>query len=239
MVHVALLRLQRLFLPPTCLLCAGMGQDLDFDICAACSADLPAHGHACVRCGEFLTNKNSAIDICGACLKRPPRYDAIHCAFSYGYPIDHLIRALKYHGRLAHGRVLGRLLAHSLQASSPSWPEWIVPVPLASSRYSERGFNQAFEIAKQLQHVLRIPIHTDVLERIRDTREQAGLDRIGRRKNVRGAFKLRDSVPGLHVAIVDDVVTTGSTVNEVARVLKRAGARRVDVWAVARASKSF
>jgi ComF family protein len=171
-------------------------------------------------------------------LRKPPRYDSTHCAYRYSYPIDHLVRAFKYHDRLTHARVLGDLLARSLaRARTEPWPELLLPVPLAEHRFRERGFNQASELAAQLQNKLSIPLRADLLERKRVTREQAGLDRLGRRKNVRNAFALREPLNVKRIAIIDDVVTTGSTANEIARVLKRAGAEIIEVWAVARASR--
>jgi ComF family protein len=238
MVHVSVARLQRALLPPTCVLCAGEGQGDNIDLCAACSGDLLVNGNACACCAEQLTGAIGAAPVCGACLRKPPRYDSTHCAFRYRFPVDHLVRALKYHGRLAHARVLGRLLARSLaDTARDAWPQALIPVPLAKQRFNERGFNQAIEIAKHLEKELQISLRADLLERRRDTREQAGLDRIARRKNVRGAFALQGPLHAEHIAIIDDVVTTGSTANEVARVLKRAGAKRIEVWAVARAAR--
>ena len=238
MVYAALSRLERILLPPACVLCAGTEGAEDIDLCSPCASELPQNDSACVQCAEQLTGHRANATLCGACLRKPPRYDVAHCAFQYRFPVDHLVRALKYHGRLAHARVLGRLLARSLNATPrEAWPQALIPVPLAQRRYGERGFNQAIEIAKQLERQLDIPLRADAIERRRDTREQAGLDRDARRKNVRGAFAVRATLFVDHVAIVDDVVTTGSTVNEVARVLKRAGVKRIEVWAVARASK--
>lgn len=238
MVYAVLARLQRGLLPSTCVLCAGGEQAGDLDLCAGCADDLPENANACAQCAEQLSGHRGEARLCGACLRKPPRFHAAHCAFRYGFPVDHLVRALKYGGRLAHARVLGSLLARSLADSArESWPQALIPVPLAKQRFGERGFNQAIEIAKQLEKELCIPLRADVLERRRDTREQAGLDRAARRRNVRGAFALRAPLPADHVAIVDDVVTTGSTANEIARVLRKAGAKRIEVWAVARASR--
>lgn len=238
MVHEIILRAQRILLPPSCVLCASREQADELDLCAPCLAELPANRNACARCAEEIDGRSDGAAVCGACLRKPPRYDSAHCAFRYRFPLDHLVRALKYHGRLQHARVLGRLLARSLAVGArEGWPETLIPVPLAHRRFGERGFNQAIEIAKQLESELRIPLRADVLERRRDTAEQAGLDRDARRKNVRGAFAMRAPLPAEHVAIIDDVVTTGSTVNEVARVLRKAGATRIEVWAVARASR--
>jgi len=236
-VHEGMRWLRHLLLPPVCVLCAAPGNDEGFDLCAACAGDLPGNQSACVQCGEHL--QSSVPDmICGACLRRAPRFQAAYCAFRYGYPVDRLIRVLKYHGRISYARVLGRLLADSLsQHRVAPWPTLLLPVPLATARFRERGFNQALELGKQLEKRLCIPMRTDLLIRNRATGEQAGLDRIARRKNVRGAFTLLAQLPSKHIAIVDDVVTTGSTANEIARVLRRAGAERIEVWAVARAAR--
>jgi len=237
MVNAGLKRVQHILLSPTCVLCAGKGQSGGVDLCVSCAIELPTNFNACAQCGEQLAGSSAAL-LCGACLRKPPRFQSTHCAYRYSYPIDHLIRALKYHDRLTHARVLGELLAQSLAClRSEPWPEMLIPVPLAESRYRERGFNQASEVAEQLQNRLAIPVRADLLERKHVTREQAGLDRAGRRRNVRNAFAMCAPLSAKHVAIVDDVVTTGSTVNEIARVLKRAGAETIEVWAVARASR--
>jgi ComF family protein len=113
----------------------------------------------------------------------------------------------------------------------------MIPVPLAAQRFRERGYNQAIELALQIERHAGIAVRTDLMVRTRHTREQAGLDRRARRRNIKGAFSLRMPPSATRVAIVDDVLTTGSTVNEMARVLKRAGIAHVEVWAVARAAK--
>jgi ComF family protein len=150
-----------------------------------------------------------------------------------------MIRRLKYGGGVAEGRVLGQLLAQSLAAMQrPRRPELLLPVPLGRARFADRGYNQANELATYVSHRLAIPMRTDLLVRTRDTLEQVGLDRKARRKNLRKAFALTQPIREQHVAILDDVVTTGSTANEIARVLKRAGAQQVEVWAVARAGRT-
>ena len=170
-------------------------------------------------------------------MRRPPRFDAAFCPFGYAYPLDHMVRALKYHGAVTYARVLGELLAARLRAvPMPHLPELLLPVPLAAGRFRERGYNQAIELGRYLERGLNVPMRADVLLRIRETREQAGLPRSERRKNIRGAFALRGTAAS-HVALIDDVITTGSTINELARMLKANGVRRVEVWAVARARR--
>jgi ComF family protein len=251
-VNVLLTQVRRVF-SVGCLLCGGStgGDEASLrgskaDLCSACHDDLPKNFPCCDRCAEPLTASSSAL-VCGRCLQKRPRFDTATCAFRYEYPVDHLVRALKFHGRMAYGRVLGELLAHDLQSRRASasrseaplsWPEMIVPVPLAERRFRERGFNQAIEIGNALEHSLGVPLRADVAIRTRDTLEQAGLDSKARRRNLRRAFELTRKFKAKHVAIVDDVVTTGSTANELARVLKRAGVARVEVWAVARTVRS-
>lgn len=244
----SLRKLQATFWPPTCVLCARAGQFPALDLCAACEADLPVNAPACPVCAQPLSGDrhpngdsggaSARSLVCGACLRRPPRFDAGHCPFRYAYPLDHLVRGLKYDGAVAQARVLGELLAHRIQASrTGTLPQLIVPVPLGQRRFRERGYNQAIELARYVGSHLKIPLRTDLVVRTRETHEQAALNKPDRRKNIRGAFAAIGQLPALHVAIVDDVVTTGSTVNELAKVLKRAGAQRVEVWAVARAGR--
>ncbi|HEX2584277.1 MAG TPA: ComF family protein [Steroidobacteraceae bacterium] len=169
-------------------------------------------------------------------MRLPPRYQYSYCAFEYGYPIAEFVRKLKYGYSLSQAQVLGQLLAEYLhQHHHTTWPDCIVPVPLSTPRYHERGFNQAIELGRVLEKNLKIPLRTDLLERTRHTVEQAGLSRRERRKNLRNAFAVAGPKLPDHVAILDDVVTTGSTVNEIARTLKRAGVSTIEVWAVARA----
>lgn len=220
----------------TCVLCSARGASPALDLCADCRADLPVNDCACSRCAEPLASDTRPL-VCGACLRRPPRFDSVLCALRYGYPVDHMVQRLKYAGAVAYGRVLGELLAARVSDQAPSLPDCIIPMPLAHLRFRSRGYNQAIEIAAVLERRLAVRMRTDLVERVRDTREQTELDRLQRRRNVRGAFAMRSRLPGRHIVIVDDVVTTGSTVNELAGVLKRAGARRVEVWAVARAGR--
>ncbi len=185
--------------------------------------------------GECVGDAMNSLQ-CGVCLRRPRRFDAACCPFRYAYPLDHLVRALKYHGGIAQGRVLGELLAQRIQRTrTDPLPDLLLPVPLAPRRFRERGYNQAIELARCLERRLRIPLRADLVARVRETREQAALRRSERRRNIRRAFEVTGKFSAGHLAIVDDVVTTGSTVNELARVLKRAGATKIEVWAVARA----
>lgn len=221
--------------PPHCILCGRIGQQPDLDLCNGCEADLPSNVRACRRCGEPLTASGDAAVVCGACLRHSPRVDASVIPFRFAYPIDHLIRRLKYGGAVSIGRVLATLFTARFTPAD-DLPTCLIPVPLAYERFCERGYNQAVILAEHIHAGTHIPLRTDLIVRTRDTPEQAGLDRRARRKNLRRAFETIARPPD-HVAIIDDVVTTGSTANEIARTLKRAGAKRVDVWAIARAGR--
>ena len=151
--------------------------------------------------------------------------------------MDWIIQRLKFQGRLAHGRLLGDLLGRAVIEAGSEPPELLIPVPLHAGRLRERGFNQAAEITRHVARSTRLPWDSGCVGRHKPTAAQMGLPARKRRSNVRGAFEVHapDRIVGRHIAVIDDVVTTGSTVDELARVLKRAGAISVDVWACARA----
>jgi ComF family protein len=145
-----------------------------------------------------------------------------------------LVTGLKFHARMNHARLLGELLAQALERIEDPLPELVVPVPLHPARQRQRGFNQALEIARIPARRLGIRLADDRVLRRLPTSPQSGLDATARRRNIRGAFAVRGDIDARHVALLDDVVTTGSTAAELARALTRAGAMHVDVWAVAR-----
>lgn len=218
--------------PPSCILCGGRG-DVGIDLCRDCAADLPRNETACVICAEPLSDVGS-LRVCGACLCDPPPFGSSFVPFRYAYPLDHLVQGLKFRNELACGSVLGQLFARCLLARGEPLPDAIVPVPLAPRRYRQRGYNQASELALAIRRATGIAVTSDVAIRQRETAEQAGLDRKARRRNVSGAFTAVVPLRVRHVAILDDVVTTGSTVRELAEVLQQAGAEQVAVWAIAR-----
>lgn len=154
----------------------------------------------------------------------------------YEFPVNRLVQALKFNRQLAEGRVLSHLLCEHVVQQGFDLPDMLIPVPLHRWRMLRRGFNQAIELGSYAASVLGVPLHTTGLRRRRNTAAQSGLTSMQRRRNVRGAFywRVRDK-PGDHVALIDDVMTTGTTVTECTRVLKRAGAGRVDIWVAARA----
>ncbi|MDX9767523.1 MAG: ComF family protein [Ectothiorhodospiraceae bacterium] len=222
--------LERLY-PPRCLLCGAPGQ-AGLDLCAGCLADLPRARHACPNCAAPVPAEGV---VCGRCLRRPPRFDAALAAFRYDEPLVGLVTGLKFHARLAHGRLLGALLAEAVRAADVPIPDCILPVPLHPQRLRERGFNQALEIARPLARAFDRPLILHEVRRSRPTRPQMALDARARRGNVRGAFAIRPGFAPASVALVDDVMTTGSTLDELARVFRRAGVGYISVWVAARA----
>ena len=226
-------RLSNALYAPHCLLCGALGSR-SRDICAACERDLPINTHSCNVCAAPLPAADSWDQrrTCGRCLQRPPRYRRAHAAFVYAPPLDFLVQRFKFGGRLECGRLLGQLFTERLDEPPV---DCLLPVPLHVTRLRERGFNQALVLALALSRATSIPIAPKLLVRTRATSVQTTLSAGQRRRNVRGAFNVRASPRGLRVGIVDDVLTTGATVDEAARALRRGGAVDVLVLAVARA----
>lgn len=217
----------RALLAQDCQLCAAAsGPDL---LCSNCLQSLPRLAATCPRCAMPMATKG----MCGQCLKTPPHFDATLAALRYAFPADQLILGLKYGARLPLAILLGDLLANRLSLRLTA-PDLMIPMPLHRARLAERGFNQALEISRQLARISGVPIRTDGIVRVRDTPRQADLHARQRLANVRGAFDCGVNLSGMTVAIVDDVMTTGASLNELARTLKRAGAARVENWVVAR-----
>lgn len=220
-------------LPPTCMLCGATGWR-GRDLCDGCASDLPANLACCRRCARPLGGSPPLEAICGACQRRPPPYERALAALRYESPVPYLVGAAKFRGRLASVRLLGHLLLDAVQARKLPLPEVLLPVPLHTERLAERGYNQAVEIARVLADRLDVPLDSRSCSRVSATPPQAGLDEAARRRNIRGAFAVCTPLRWSRVAIVDDVVTTGSTVSELARALRHAGALEIEVWAAAR-----
>lgn len=220
--------------PPSCLLCGDSGAR-GLDLCAACFADLPWNRRPCPRCAAPLP-PDAEDQLCGNCIKTLPAWDDAKSPLAYAYPLDRLIQRFKFDGDLAAGRMLGGLLAEYLAASGGTRPDCVLPVPLHPIRLKERGFNQAVELARPVGRRLGIPLHLGLCERVRVTEVQSKLDAAERKKNLKDAFAVRQSLDGAHVALLDDVVTTGATVEALTRALKDAGAARVTFWSLARAA---
>lgn len=219
--------------PVHCRLCAartGTGTPL----CAACRADLPWITAACQRCARPLPPAQS-LAVCGACQRQSPRFTAATALLRYRPPADYLVRRLKFSGELALVPLLADPLAQRLAARAERLPELVIPVPLHPARRRARGFNQATLLARRVARILGIGVDARLCRRQRNTEPQSLLPAAMRRGNVRGAFRVAGMPGSGHVAILDDVMTTGHTVEELTRVLQHAGVQRVEVWVIARA----
>ncbi|HTD27934.1 MAG TPA: ComF family protein [Xanthomonadaceae bacterium] len=226
-------RFGRVLLPLRCLVCGEAGAD-GHDLCADCQRALPWNRSACARCGLPMP---VPVPACGRCLKKPPPLDRTLAAFRYGFPVDSLLPRFKFHHDLAAGRELAEAMRVALVDSTSTGtdlPQALIAIPLHDRRLRQRGYNQALELARPLASHFEIPLLRDGLHRIRDIAPQIGLGALARRRNPRGAFEVGGDTLPAHIAIVDDVMTTGATLHECARVLKRAGVRRVDAWVAAR-----
>jgi ComF family protein len=215
-------------LPQRCELCAGAsGSEL---LCRGCARSLPHVGPACPVCAL----PTPAGEVCGRCIAHPPPFDATIAAFAYAFPVDRLMHAFKYHGRLALAEWGARAIGAARETRPRPLPARLVALPLSHERQRERGYNQAFEIARVLARDLRISLVRGGVRRERAAPPQAALPWTERAKNVRGAFACDIDLRGSSVAVVDDVMTTGASLAEFARTLKQAGAARVENWVVAR-----
>jgi ComF family protein len=218
-------RIGKLLFSGSCFLCRGKAADI---LCAECDADLPRlTGALCPRCA--LASPNAAV--CGRCLTQAPQYDATIAALAYGFPADVLVQSLKFRGELSLAPLLGEILSKCISSKNV---DYIIPVPLSSGRLRSRGYNQAFEIARHVARATGTRLAAELCERARDTPAQIDLPLAERAKNVRGAFHCPRLIGGATIAVLDDVMTTGATLDEIAATLKRAGAARVVNWVVAR-----
>jgi len=211
---------------PDCCLCGRPAGRDGAPVCADCARDLPLPAtHACPRCA--LPSPKG--ETCGLCLRGPPAFDSTRAAFDYAFPLDVLVKRLKYSHRLALAGFFARALA-------PLPPvDLVLPMPLHPRRLRERGFNQAVEIARPLARAANVPLALAAVARVRDTPPQASLERDARLANLRAAFASRRRFDGLRIVIVDDVMTTGASLDALARALKAGGAAEVHNLVVARA----
>lgn len=204
-------------------------------VCAGCRAALPWNLIACRACAlPMLSPADGGSPVCPDCLRDSPPQHRSWAAFSYRAPVSHQIVDLKFHGQFAPAHVLGTLMAEHLATRPEPLPEMLVPVPLHGGRLRRRGYNQSLELAREIARRLPITLVPGAARRLRATGEQSRLDAVARRRNVRGAFAVDSVVEGRHVALLDDVITTGATVRELAHAARVAGARKIEVWAAAR-----
>lgn len=219
------LKLKQLLPGQPCLLCSSVSQH--GTCCPACAASLPyLHAEHCPVCA--LPTHNGAV--CGHCLQKPPHFTRTVAVFAYAFPLNKLILALKYGEKFQLATLLGDLLAQRVTVA----PDCIIAMPLHPTRLKERGFNQSLQLAQRIGQQLKLPVLPLACQRMRNTPSQSTLPWNERGKNMRKAFSCLADVAGKHVAIVDDVMTTGATLNELALALINAGATEVSAWVVAR-----
>lgn len=216
-----------------CRLCGDQGAP-GRDLCPDCKDDLSFNRHGCRVCAIPLPPAAPENTLCGSCGHRQPNFEQCLAALVYDQEAGQLVSGLKFRNQLGNARLLGNLLCNYLETRIDEKPDFILPVPLHRSRLKTRGYNQALEIARPVGRRFGIPLRPKVCVRNRATEAQVDLDKGDRGKNIRGAFSVKKPVTGCRIVLLDDVVTTGNTVSELTRVLRQAGAARVDVWAVAR-----
>jgi ComF family protein len=218
--------------PSLCAVCHG------WDAQRVCSDCLRRFARAVDRCRRCAIEVPAGVDECGACLKRPPAFASTLAALDYAYPWDGLVSRLKFNAALDLAPVLAGHMVAAVRTSAQPLPDLVLPVPLSAQRLRERGFNQAFELARRIAAGLGCRSDARLLLRVRDSAHQTALRHDQRAANVHGVFAVeplrRDALRGLDLALVDDVMTTGATADEAARVLLQAGAASVAVWVAAR-----
>ena len=215
-----------------CAVCRGWGADA---VCRECIERFATPAARCQRCGLRMAVSSP---MCGACLAAPPPFDACIVALDYAFPWDRLIADFKFNGHVELAGALARRLTAAIRGDGRPLPQWVLPVPLAPQRLAERGYNQAWELARRAARALGCRADARLLQRPLPGPHQAELSLAQRRRNLRGAYALqpsrRLSLHGQHVALVDDVMTSGATLREAAIALRRAGVARIDAWALAR-----
>ena len=229
-------KLETTIFPYTCNIC-NCRSDIAMDLCSNCFHLLPQLIDNCYICGAYL-EKLTESSICCLCQENKPNYDRLCAAFSYTKPINNFITQVKFNRNLKYSKLLGELFAKNILRfyhDQNSLPEVIIPVPLSNMRHRVRGFNQSVSIFKYVSSRLDIKLDERLAYRVRHTKAQAKLDKADRKNNLKSAFKVSKKINFKHIAIVDDVFTTGSTVDALAYVFKEAGVELIDVWVIARA----
>lgn len=220
--------------PPSCIFCGKQAERL-LDLCNTCKKGLLSLGTQCICCAQALEIKADKQQICGRCQKEPKAFDKVYAPYQHQGEIRYLINQLKFENAYKNSRLLGLLLSEFLVTQKTPLPDYIMPVPLHPKRYRQRGYNQTLEIAKVISKELNTPIEYKNCLRTQNSAHQISLSLKQRQQNIIGAFTIKQAVNADHIAILDDVMTTGATANELAKTLKAAGAKRVDIWVCARA----
>ncbi|MCB5205960.1 ComF family protein [Methylovorus mays] len=211
-----------------CLLCTAVDGG-DLGLCASCQQDLP--WHKIPRCPQCALPSNQGL-LCGHCLTSPPAFDHTHALLRYDFPLDAMLQGYKYRDMLHMARVFGHLLAESVSARPR--PDRLIPMPLHPLRLHERGYNQSLEVARIISKALDIRLDYTSCERIKFTPPQASLPLKARASNMKGAFACHAAMAGERVVLLDDVMTTGASLQALAKTIKKAGAAEVECWVIAR-----
>ena len=223
-------------LASNCVLCGDFVKR-EISLCLACEESLPRIDHACKQCGISLEKNTTQNDLCGQCIQISPEVDYTISLFHYENPVSYLIGQMKFQQQLSCAAILGSLLRAEIIKGNTSHtlPDALLPVPLHSNRLAKRGFNQSLEISRSIAKEKQLPLLLNTVSRVKNTAAQTHLNKQERLKNVKGCFNLTKAPSMEHIVIVDDVITTGATTNELARLLKSSGVKKVGVWSIARA----
>lgn len=225
--------IQYSLLAPSCILCGNRGMQ-HMDLCQPCYNGLLRVANHCYCCAREFASEHINQQLCGECQRHHPAFDSTYAPFVHQGAVRHLINHCKFNRAYKYTRVLGLLLTDFLLHNA-QMPELIIPVPLHPKRYRQRGFNQTLEIAKIISRQLAIPIDNNCCLRVKNTPHQISLLAKQRQQNIKHAFQMQATPKARHVAILDDVITTGATANELARMIKATRVTRVDLWVCTRA----
>ena len=215
--------------PPCCLLCR-LEVEYRHGLCQGCWAKLPVNEIHCECCALPMAHES----LCGHCQRCPPVFDSVIAPLCYQDPIDQMLCALKYHQQLSFARTAAGLITDTVRESGEPRPDLLVGVPMTHRAVRKRGLNQAVFLARLIGRQLGIPAKSTLIKKLRETDRQSTLNASKRQRNLKGAFHCKGSLEDKHIALVDDILTTGATANEISKVLKAAGANRVDIWVCAR-----
>lgn len=220
---------QLLNIPAVCVLCKHYHSSRD-SLCTQCMQQLKPLPCGCLRCALPLPLDQAGL--CGQCIQKYPAIDQVICAYEYQHPLRFLIHAFKYRQALNLTHLMAQLMMHA-QSSITHAPQCLVPMPLHPKKIRMRGFNQSQVLARSLGKMMNVPVRTRMCSKVKVTAPQAQLSAEERQKNVLGAFKVKSNSPA-HITLIDDLLTTGNTANELAKTFKAAGVERVDLWCIAR-----
>ena len=232
-IQKIILALEEYLWPRLCVLCGQLSRN-NINICHDCEKELPTVLTCCRQCASTLPPSTS-LDLCGKCIQNPPPFDTTIALYHYHHPIKQMLAALKFNSQLHYAQLMGQLLLKRIKEGYQhhKLPACIVPMPIHYRRLRQRGFNQAVEIARPIVKALKIPMALNHCRRIRDTPPQRLTPAKLRQYNVKNAFRVKPFNID-HIAVIDDVITTGATATELCRQLRASGVKRIDLWCCAR-----